>query len=165
MAHRLRLPLAPERPARTTEPSAAHSAVPALATDRVVLALRGDEALVLVFAQQLIAAGRPGRALAVVASLPIHTAAASSLRSAGAVAVIATDDSFVGEAKLDVVRAWLNELPREAWVITAGSDACRLITPTFSVGLGRRHEMAAAATDLWLGQASNLVAAALVETR
>jgi hypothetical protein len=128
-----------------------------------VLAVSGDDALVLAFAQQLVAAGRSGGALAVVTSLPLHTTGPSSLRAAGAAAVLAiNDDKFVGGSQRESLQTWLDELSGEVWVIVAGSDACRLIAPTFSVGLGKRHEMAAGATDLWLGQASELVAAAII---
>jgi hypothetical protein len=72
------------------------------------------------------------------------------------------DDKFVGGSERESLQMWLEKLPGEAWVIAAGSDACGLIAPTFSVGLGKRHEMAAGATDLWLGQASELVAAAII---
>jgi hypothetical protein len=159
---RHRLPLAPERPARNTEARRAPTESP-LTSERRVLAVSGDDALVLAFTRQLVAAGHSVGALAVVTSLPLHTSAPSSFRAAGAAAVLALDDSFVGGSKHDALRAWLEELPRGAWVITAGNDACRLIAPTFSVGLGKRHEMSAAATDLWLGQASELVATALIE--
>jgi hypothetical protein len=128
-----------------------------------VLAVSGDDALVLTFAQQLVGAGRGSRALAVVTSLPLHTGAPSSFRAAGAASVLAVnDDKFVGGSQRESLQRWLDELSGEAWVIVAGTDACRLIAPTFSVGLGRRHEMAAGATDLWLGQASELVATAIL---
>jgi hypothetical protein len=132
-------------------------------SDRIVLAVSGDDALVLTFAQQLVAAARSDGALAVVTSLPVHTTAPSSFRAAGAGSVLAiNDDKFVGGSPRESLQKWLQELPGDAWVIAAGSDACRLIAATFSVGLGRRHEIAAGATDLWLGHASEPVAAALI---
>lgn len=128
-----------------------------------MLAVSGDDALTLAFAQQLVVAARGSRALAVVTSLPLHTSAPSSFRAAGVASVLAiNDDKFVGGSERESLQSWLDELSDEAWVIVAGSDACRLIAPTFSVGLGKRHEMAAGATDLWLGQASELVAAAII---
>lgn len=141
----------------------ASDAAPPLTSARVVLALRGDDTLVLAFAQQLLAAAQGRVALAVVTSLPLYISAPSSLRAAGAADVLAiNDDKFVGGLARESLQTWLDELPGEAWVIAAGSDACGLIAPTFSVGLGKRHGMAAGATDLWLGHASELVAAALL---
>lgn len=138
---------------------------PPFPSERVVLAVSGDDALVLAFAQQLVAAGRSGVAVAVVTSLPLHTSAPSSLRAAGAASVLAISDGrAVGGPQRESLRMWLEELPSDAWVIAAGDDASRLIVPTFRVGLGKRHEIAAGATDLWLGQASELVATALIRT-
>lgn len=130
-----------------------------------MLAVSGDDPLVRAFAQQLLATSGSGCALAVVTSLPLHTGAPSLFRAAGAASVLAiNDDKFVGGSQRESLQMWLDELPGDAWVIAAGSDACRLIAATFSVGLGKRHEIAAGATDLWLGQASELVAAALIRT-
>jgi hypothetical protein len=132
-----------------------------LASERVVLAVSGHKELSITFVQQLLAAARERSAVGVVTSLSPHAGTASVFRAAGACAVLATDDGFVGGQADDALKAWLSELPQGAWVITVGRDACALVAPTFSVGLGKRHEMAAAATDLWLGQSSELTAAAL----
>jgi hypothetical protein len=127
-----------------------------------VLAVSGHESLSISFVQQLLAAAvRERSAVGVLTSLSPHAGTPSVFRAAGACAALATDDSFVGGQADGALIAWLNELPRDAWVISVGREACALIAPTFSVGLGKRHEMAAASTDLWLGQGSELTAAAL----
>ena len=84
-------------------------------------------------------------------------------RAQGACAVFDADH-FVGDLNEPAaVQAWLDGLPRDAWVLAVGAAASARLVPTFLVGLGRRHEMAAATTDLWLGQSSEVVAGALVE--
>jgi hypothetical protein len=158
---RNRLPIAPERPERAPASEHARSAAQPLASDRIVLAVSGHESLSIELVQQVLAAAREHSSVGVVTSLSPHAGTPSVFRAAGACAALATDDSFVGGQAGDVLKAWLSELPHDAWVITVGRDACALIAPTFSVGLGKRHEMAAAATDLWLGQSSVLTAAAL----
>jgi hypothetical protein len=141
----------------------ARAAAPQLASDRIVLAVSGHESLSITFVQQLLGAAREHRrsSVGVVTSLSPHAGTPSVFRAAGACAALATDDSFVGGRAAGALKDWLSELPRDAWVIAVGRDACALIAPTFSVGLGKRHEMSAAATDLWLGQSSELAAAAL----
>jgi hypothetical protein len=132
-----------------------------LGSERIVLAVSGYESLSIAFAQQLLGAARERSSVAVITSLSPHAGTPSVFRAAGACAALATDDSFVGAQAGGLLEAWLSELPRDAWVIAVGRDACALIAPTFSVGLGKRHEIAAAATDLWLGQSSELTATAI----
>jgi hypothetical protein len=158
---RARLPIAPERPERT--PATQRAARLRLGGERIVLAVSGHESLSIAFVMQLLAASRERRAVGVVTSLSPHAGTPSVFRTAGACAALATDDSFVGGPVDGSLTVWLRELPHDAWVIAVGREACALIAPTFSVGLGKRHEMAAAATDLWLGQSSDLVAGTLVE--
>ena len=105
-------------------------------SERVVLAIRGEGPLLLAFRS------------------------AVQSHAKGACAVFDADD-FVDNPP--ALQAWLDALPRDAWVLAVGERACSRLAPTFLVGLGRRHEAAAATTDLWLGQSSDIVAAALVE--
>lgn len=128
-----------------------------------MIAVSGHESLAIAFVQQLLAAARAHRAVGVATSLSPHAGTPAVFCAAGACSGLAVDDSFVGGSARDALTAWLRELPRDAWVIAAGSGACGLIVPTFSVALGKRHETPAATTDLWLGQGSELVAGALVE--
>jgi hypothetical protein len=111
------------------------SSSPPLATERVVLGVVGDDAQARVFVAALLA------------------------RATGAHVVLEAGH-FVGDD--DALKAFLDEQPRDAWVLTVGAASAR-VRPTFLVGLGGRHEMAAVATDLWLGQSSEVVAGALVE--
>ena len=137
VSSRHRLPLAPLKPPRAFASTAA-APVPRLETDRVVLAVIGHHTEVLAFVEALMAS------------------------AAGACAVLDADTLVGGVLEPSALQTWLGELPRDAWVIAAGESACARITPTYSVALGMRHDMGAAATDLWLGQSSALVAAALV---
>jgi hypothetical protein len=137
VSSRHRLPLAPLKPPRALAPRAT-SPVPQVETDRIVLAVIGRDSELRAFVAALVASAQ------------------------GACAVLDAD-SFVGGAlEPSALQTWLRELPRDAWVIAVGESACARFRPTYTVGLGTRHDMDAAATDLWLGQSSALVAAALV---
>jgi hypothetical protein len=138
---RHRLPLAPAQPDRTRPVArAVDASLPSarIETNRVVIAVTGDDALVLGFVRELRS------------------------RAADRCVVIGPD-SFVGGQEPQAVRERLNALPRDAWVIAVGEVAARRIAPTFTIGLGKRHAMASETTDLWLGQCSATVADSLIE--
>lgn len=138
MSTRHRLPLAPTQPAQNVRTSRATGSSPALVSERIVLAVTGEDALVRAFVAVLVA------------------------RAEGSCAVFVADQRVGDEDGLTATQAWLDQQPRDAWVLAVGEDARARLQPTFLVGLGRRHETSAATTDLWLGQSSEVVAGALV---
>lgn len=138
MSARHRLPLAPAQPERARTVARTVDPASRIETNRVVIAVTGDDALVLGFVRELRA------------------------RAADSCVVIGPD-SFVGGQEPQGLREQLERLPRDAWVIAVGEAAARQIVPTFTIGLGKRHAMASETTDLWLGQCSATVADALIE--
>jgi hypothetical protein len=135
---RHRLPLAPAQPERTRRVARTLDPASRIETRRVVIAVTGDDALVLGFVREL------------------------SARAADRCVVIGPD-SFVGGQEPQALRERLEGLPRDAWVIAVGEAAAGQIVPTFTIGLGKRHAMTSETTDLWLGQCSATVADALIE--
>jgi len=155
---RRRLLLLPERPERAPGVPAAAGPADALKTKRVVIALTGEQGPVLAFANELV---MRAQGVAVVTGLS-PAAGRGSFSQAGACSTLDVSDDSVGGASSQSQRQrWLDELPREAWVLAVGATAGALFEPAWRIGLGRHHETAA--TDLWLGQSSELVAAGLVE--
>lgn len=165
MKPRHRLKLAPERAPRPARGNPfARDATP-IASEHVVLSLSGDERLTIELTHMLVRHAHVVHPIAVTAHLSEAPARLlEAFGESGACSTLDAGDSFVGARfNPDGVRAWLGRLPRGAWVIAAGDAARAMLEPTFSLTLGARYDAAAPPTDLWLGQSSEPVAAALVD--
>lgn len=117
-------------------PRRERAAAPLLATERIVIAVIGDAHEAHALVRALVAAAQ------------------------GGCAVLDADD-FTGGLSRETLEPWLAALPPDAWIVACGEPASAALAARFTIGVGRRHEMALRATDLWLGQSSQVVAGAL----